>query len=138
MSKKFFVKLVTAEQPYFEGDCEALKIPAFDGMMGVYAGHAPFVSELGTGIAEIRINDSDIRKFAVQNGFIQIAENEVIILAERACKPEEVAQDELKQQLERTREEMLKQGSLEEKDKALLDYRWLKANEALLEDAVRV
>ncbi len=131
MSKKFQCKLVTAEQPYFDGECEALKIPAFDGLMGVYADHAPFVTELGTGVAEVQVTENEMLKFAVQNGFIQIVDNEVTVVAERMIKPNEIKTDELKSKLEEMKKKILAGEDLEEKEKEEIEYGWLKASAQL-------
>ena len=127
MSKKFQCKLVTAEQPYFEGKCRTLKIPAFDGMMGVYADHAPFVTELGTGVAEIEVDENQKLRFAVQNGFIQIVNNEVTVVAERMVNKDDINVEELKTNLLELRDEILKGEDLEDKEKKVVEFDWLKA-----------
>ena len=131
MGKKFLCKLVTAERPYFDGECESLKIPAFDGMMGVYADHAPFVTELGTGVAEIEVTENEKLRFAVQNGFIQIVNNEVTVVAERMVNKDEINTDELKTNLLELREEILKGEDLDDKEKKVVEFNWLKASAQL-------
>lgn len=127
MIDKFSLRLVTAENPYFEGDCVELKIPAHDGMIGICANHAPFVTELGTGVAEISIDTIKILKFAVQNGFIQIADNEVTVVAERVQRADIVSQKEVQNKLEKCREQITSWDKSVNRQKLELEFNWLKA-----------
>ena len=99
--------------------------------MGVYADHAPFVTELGTGVAEVQVTENEMLKFAVQNGFIQIVDNEVTVVAERMIKPNEIKTDELKSKLEEMKKKILAGEDLEEKEKEEIEYGWLKASAQL-------
>lgn len=132
MSKNFKVKLVTAEKPYFEGDCVELQVPAYDGMMGVMYDHAPFVTKLGTGVATIKIDEGNTTKFAMQNGFIQIAENDVTVLAERIATANEIDSEKLSSKLNKFKEKIKKSASIDERTKTELEFRWLKANKTLI------
>jgi len=131
MSKKFKVKLVTAEKPYFEGECEEIQIPAYDGMMGVKHDHAPFVTKLGTGIAVVKTDEGNAQKFAMQNGFIQIAENDVTVLAERISAPKDIKKDELDAKLNEFSDKIMHAETPEAKQKTELELAWLKSLKSL-------
>ena len=131
MSKKFKVKLVTAEMPYFDDECVELQVPAYDGMMGVMHDHAPFVTKLGTGIAIVKIDNDKSLKFAMQNGFIQIAENDVTVLAERIAAPKNVKKDELETKLSEFSEKIMLAEALETKQKTEIELTWLKSLKTL-------
>ena len=131
MSKNFKVKLVTAEKPYFEGECEEIQIPAYDGMMGVKHDHAPFVTKLGTGIAIVKTDEGKAQKFAMQNGFIQIAENDVTVLAERIAAPKDIKKDKLEAQYKEYSEKIMQAEAPEEKQKTELELTWLKSLKSL-------
>ncbi len=131
MSKKFKVKLVTAEKPYFDDECVELQVPAYDGMMGVMHDHAPFVTKLGTGIAIVKVDDGKVQKFAMQNGFIQIAENDVTVLAERIATVKDIKKDDLETKLSEYSEKILKSDSQENRKKTELELSWLKSLKTL-------
>ena len=132
MSKKFKVKLVTAEKHFFDGKCEEIQIPAYDGMMGVRVNHAPFVTKLGTGIATVKIDEINAQKFAMQNGFIQIAENDVTVLAERIASVQDIEEDVLETRLAEFAEKILKSEYQDDRNKTELEFSWLKANKNLI------
>ena len=132
MSKKFKVKLVTAEKPYFEGDCIELQVPAYDGMMGVMYDHAPFVTKLGTGVASIKIDNENTKKYAMQNGFIQIAENDVTVLAERISTADDIKKDELETKITQFSEKILESDTQDNRLKTELEFSWLKAKNTLI------
>ena len=66
----------------FEGDVQSVVAPAFDGEVGILTGHAPMVTLLGTGT--VRIGDGP--SFTVSGGFVQVVDNQVRIVTEKANK----------------------------------------------------
>jgi F-type H+-transporting ATPase subunit epsilon len=57
--------------------------PAYDGLVGILPRHAPFLSLLGTGRLAVRTPDGELG-FAVSGGFVQVVENTVRVVAEKA------------------------------------------------------
>jgi F-type H+-transporting ATPase subunit epsilon len=79
------VSLISPEQVLFDGDAEHVVAPAFDGFLGILAGHAPMVTLLGQG--ELRIEGArggGAQRFRVEGGFLQVADNHVRVVTERA------------------------------------------------------
>ena len=67
----------------YEGKAEAMVAPAYDGQLGILYGHAPMMVLLGEG--ELRLRDGrSLHRFHVARGFLQVVENEVTVLAEKA------------------------------------------------------
>jgi F-type H+-transporting ATPase subunit epsilon len=57
--------------------------PAWDGEIGILRGHAPLVILLGDG--ELRVQTgSDVQRFHVSGGFMQVADDVVTVLSESA------------------------------------------------------
>jgi F-type H+-transporting ATPase subunit epsilon len=77
------VIVVTPECALFDGPATSLVAPAFDGLVGVLPRHAPFLSLLGTGRLVLRTSEGESR-FQVSGGFIQVVENVVRVVAEKA------------------------------------------------------
>lgn len=79
----FRVTVITPERKLFEGDATFAVVPAFDGEVGILHGHAPLMTLLGEGALRIETG-AGARRFRVSSGFVQVVENEVSILSERA------------------------------------------------------
>jgi F-type H+-transporting ATPase subunit epsilon len=77
------VSVISPESVLFEGDAESVVAPAFDGQVGILTGHAPMVTLLGRG--ELRVGGgAGDRRFQVEGGFLQVADNLVRVVTERA------------------------------------------------------
>ena len=76
------VSVVSPEATLFEGDATAVVAPAFDGEVGILTGHAAMVTTLGAGV--LRLGDG--QAFRVEGGFLQVADNEVRVVTEKAAK----------------------------------------------------
>ena len=77
------VSVVSPERTLFDGEAESLVAPAFDGQVGIMSMHAPMLTLLGSG--ELRLNGAGgERRFAVFGGFLEVADDRVRIVTERA------------------------------------------------------
>lgn len=83
MADALHLRVVTPEKPVFEGDADSVIVPAHDGEVGILPRHARFLASLGVG--ELRIAAAGgVRRFFVENGFVQVAGNRVTVLCDRA------------------------------------------------------
>ena len=77
------VSVVSPVRTLFEGEAESLVAPAFDGEVGIMSMHAPMLTLLGSG--ELRLTAAaGERRFAVFGGFLEVADDRVRIVTERA------------------------------------------------------
>jgi F-type H+-transporting ATPase subunit epsilon len=77
------VSVVSPERTLFEGEADSLVAPAFDGQVGIMPMHAPMLTLLGSG--ELRLDTTGgERRFAVFGGFLEVADDRVRIVTERA------------------------------------------------------
>ncbi len=77
------VSVISPEAVLYEGDAESVVAPAFDGEVGILTGHAPMVTLLGRG--ELRVGSgAGARRFSVEGGFLQVADNLVRVVTEKA------------------------------------------------------
>jgi F-type H+-transporting ATPase subunit epsilon len=74
------VSVISPEAVVFEGEADSVVAPAFDGEVGILTGHAPMMALLGKGV--IRIGDG--RRFNVEGGFLQVVDNTVRVVTEKA------------------------------------------------------
>ena len=83
MANRLTVSVISPERTVFKGDADQVVAPAWDGEMGILRGHAPMLVLLGEG--ELRVKDAgQDHRFRISGGFMQIAEDVVTILSERA------------------------------------------------------
>jgi F-type H+-transporting ATPase subunit epsilon len=76
------VSVISPEAILFEGTADAVVAPAFDGEVGILTGHAPMLTLLGSG--ELRLGGAGGRRFMVEGGFLQVADDHVRVVTERS------------------------------------------------------
>ncbi len=128
--------IITPERPLFSGTCDRVVAPAHDGKRGVLPGHASFITELGVGLAEVRVEDEtgklQTQRFAVREGFLQVSDNQVTLLAVDACTRDEAKQEsDLAKQAEVMRETAGERRSDEEQRKFQRERQWVEARRTL-------
>lgn len=77
------VLVISPEAVLFEGEAQSVVAPAFDGEVGILESHAPMVTLLGKGALRLGGGGSD-RRFNIEGGFLQVVDNTVRIVTERA------------------------------------------------------
>jgi F-type H+-transporting ATPase subunit epsilon len=83
----FRCRLITPAAQVLDEAAVYASVPAWDGLFGVLPNRAPIVAKLGLG--ELRINLADksksaSRSFLVEDGFVQMVNNKLTILAAKA------------------------------------------------------
>lgn len=79
------VSVISPENILFEGSVDSVVAPAFDGEVGILTGHAPMMTLLGKGVLRLGAAGSG-RLYNVEGGFLQVADNEVRVVTEKATK----------------------------------------------------
>jgi F-type H+-transporting ATPase subunit epsilon len=77
------VSVISPEKTLFDGSVDSLVAPAFDGEVGILPGHAPMMTLLGTGTLRLGPEGSAGR-FRVEGGFLQVVDDAVRVVTERA------------------------------------------------------
>lgn len=75
------VSVISPERVLFEGEADSVIAPAFDGEVGILAGHAPMMTLLGKG--SLRLGGSG-GAFHIEGGFMQVVDNHVRVVTEKA------------------------------------------------------
>lgn len=78
------VRVVSPQKLVFEGESSSLVAPAWDGMVGILPGHAPFLALLGAGELSVDLPGGGSETFQVAGGVLKVLENRVTILTEYA------------------------------------------------------
>ena len=85
------VSVISPEAVLFEGTTESVVAPAFDGQVGILTGHAPMVTLLGAGELRLGGGAAAGQRFVVEGGFLQVLDNHVRVVTERARREGEAA-----------------------------------------------
>ena len=77
------VSVLSPEQAVYEGPATQVVAPAWNGQLGILRGHAPLMALLGEGVLRVDNGNTSLR-FEVSGGFLQVVDDTVTILSERA------------------------------------------------------
>ncbi len=81
--------IVTPETTVLDTHADFVALPLFDGEAGIAPGRAPVIGRLGYG--ELRVRSGQMtRRFFVDAGFVQVVDNVVSVLTNRAVPAEKV------------------------------------------------
>lgn len=105
MADTFDLEVATPERLVFRAAATEAQIPAKNGYIGVLPGHAPLLSELGTGYASY-VADGHKCYLAVHGGFVEVLPDKVRVLAEEVEKAEEIDVAKAEDDLRRAQEDM--------------------------------
>ena len=75
--------VVTPEQTALEAKADFVALPLFDGEIGIAANHSPLIGRLGYGEMRIKSGGQTVAYY-VDGGFVQVADNVVAVLTNRA------------------------------------------------------
>jgi F-type H+-transporting ATPase subunit epsilon len=84
MPRPFALTVMAPDHALFEGEVQGLIARGIEGYLGVLAGHAPMVAELGPGVLTVVEVDGERRYYSVSAGFLEVRRGEVAVLADAA------------------------------------------------------
>jgi F-type H+-transporting ATPase subunit epsilon len=84
MAKPFQVDVVSPEESLWSGEAEFLVARTPDGEIGIMADHEPVMAALATGAVTIDEPGGTRATIAVHGGFLQVLDNVVTLLTDRA------------------------------------------------------
>src|SRR3954464_12290726 len=90
--------IVTPETTALDTPASFVALPLFDGEAGVAPGRSPLIGRLGYGELRVR-TASGTQHFYVDGGFVQVADNLVSVLTNRAVPAERINAAALAEQL---------------------------------------
>ena len=84
------VELITPEGIAFSGDAERLIVPGTAGELGIFANHAPLISLLHPGETRLIDADGTERRYATDDGYVQVRKNHAVVLVGEAVPAESI------------------------------------------------
>ncbi len=95
--------IVSAEEKLFSGLVERIVARGTQGELGIYAGHAPLLTQLVPGTVRILKQNGEEEIVYVSGGYLEVQPNSVTLLADTAVRAhdlDEAAAQEAKHQAE--------------------------------------
>jgi F-type H+-transporting ATPase subunit epsilon len=96
---KFKCQVLTPEGEAFNDEVEMVSTRTSVGSLGILANHAPLMGMLEPTELRLYKTESDIVRFAQSEGYLQVVNNEVLLLVEDAVEPEKLDRSDLEEKL---------------------------------------
>ena len=98
MERVISCTILTPDRLVYEGEVGFAVVQAHDGEMGFLYGHSPLISKLGTG--EVRLNNpKSVDYLVIEGGVVEIKDNKLIVLAEKAYHKNDLSLSELESKM---------------------------------------
>jgi F-type H+-transporting ATPase subunit epsilon len=98
--EKFRAEVLTPEGKVFSEEVELVSTRTALGSIGVLAHHEPVLAILDPTELRLYKSESDVVRFAQSEGYLQVANNEALLLVEEAHSPDQLDASLLRQRLE--------------------------------------
>ena len=111
----FLLKIVASDHIFYNGNCEALVVPAHDGEVGILPHREAMILAIQEGELKFRIpGEQEYHHAVVGLGIVQVANNRVTVVVDTAERPEDIDEVRAKQALERAKEQLRQKQSIRE------------------------
>ena len=92
---KFPCQVLTPEGEAFNEEVEMVSTRTSVGSLGILANHAPLMGMLEPTELRLYRSESDIVRFAQSEGYLQVVDNQVLLLVEDAVEPDKLDRSDL-------------------------------------------
>ena len=103
---KFKCQVLTPEGEVFNDEVEMVSTRTGVGSLGILAHHAPLMGMLEPTELRLYKTESDVVRYAQSEGYLQMAENECLLLVEDAIPPDRLNRSELEESLRACEQEV--------------------------------
>ena len=98
LPKSIRLVVVTPETTLLDESVDAVRLPLYDGSIGILPGRAPMVGRLGFGEMTVRAGSTE-RVWFVDGGFVQVSGGVTSVLTNRAVPPDKLDAAEAERRL---------------------------------------
>jgi F-type H+-transporting ATPase subunit epsilon len=108
MADTLSLEVATPERELVRELVSDVQVPGKNGYMGILPGHAPLLGLLGIGtLTYVSVSDGKKRYLSIHQGFLEVLEDHVRVLADVAERAEEIDVQRARAALQRAQEEGL-------------------------------
>ena len=120
MSEKFSLEILSPESLIIKTDVKQVVIPSFEGEMGILKDHIPLITFLRPGL--VKIFNEDEKTFFVEEGTVEFANNNLLILTSSADELSNFKKTSLETLINEA-EKKFENEKITDKEKYLLSYK---------------
>ena len=91
--------VVTPERTLYDQPAEFVALTLYDGEIGIAPGHTPMIGRLGFGEMRIRREGHETDRYYIEGGFVEVLDDVVSVLTQRAIPAAEIDAAVARQQL---------------------------------------
>jgi F-type H+-transporting ATPase subunit epsilon len=95
----FPVEVLTPEGQVFAAEVEMLSTRTEVGEIGVLANHTPLLAILAPAELRLHLSESEVKRFAQDEGYLQVHDNRALVLVEHCIEPERIDRAEQEENL---------------------------------------
>jgi F-type H+-transporting ATPase subunit epsilon len=114
---KFPVEVLTPEGEVFNDEVEMVSTRTTVGLIGVLAHMSPVLAMLEPTELRLYKSDSEIVRYAQSEGYMQVADNRVLLLVEEVHAPEDLDVSQLRDRLSQAESDLASAGDDTEKQR---------------------
>jgi len=114
------VDIVSPEQVLYTGEADMVVCRTSEGEIAFLPGHVPFLGALGIGVVRILLPERGEQAAAVHGGFVEVANDRVIVLSDVAELAERIDIDRARRAQQRAEERLSADPDAEDAQAALL------------------
>ena len=127
----FSLKIIACDKVFYDGPCELLVFPGYDGEMAIMAHHENMTTSTNIGEIHFRTPDGENHVAITSDGLLKVKDNTVELFVFSAEKPEEIDAFRAQEAKERAEEELRQKLSQ-------MEYNATKANLARAMERIKV
>ena len=120
MSEKFTIEIISPDRLILKKDVSEVVLPSFEGEMGILKDHIPLITFLRPGL--IKIVEETEKILFVEDGTVEFANNNLLILTSTAKELSDLNQNYVKKLISES-EAKIKNIEITDKEKYLLSYK---------------
>ena len=114
------VEVVSPERVLYSGEADMVVCRTSEGEIAFLPGHVPFLGALGIGVVRSLLPDHGEQAVAVHGGFVEVANDRVIVLSDVAELAEQIDVNRAQRAKQRAEERLNADAEDEEAQAALL------------------
>lgn len=103
MADTLHLQVATPERLFVDEQVTQAELPGKNGYMGILPGHAALLSALGAGVLTYQ-GGGGSHVLAIAGGFVEVFDNNVRVLADRAELPQDIDTGKAQRELEQANE----------------------------------
>ena len=110
----FYLNILAADNPFYEGPCESLIVPSSQGKYGIMANHSNTIFAVVPGAMFYRSPLQETKVVAISHGLVKVEDNNVLVLVDSVEPPEDIDVNRAKRAADAARETILQNKSIKE------------------------